>query len=137
MDGKIILEEHFSTEFNNQFWDADGENQRNGDTYAQDVARRLLDTELCLAEMDQAGIDHCVLSLTSPGVQSVGDTRERRANSLRHVTIICTRSCSGIRIASLDSQRSQCRTLVLPRTNCSVVWKSSVSKALSLTVTPT
>jgi hypothetical protein len=66
-DGKIILEEHFPTELNNQFWDADGESQRNGKAYAED-ARRLLDPELFLAEMDQAGIDHCVLSLISPGV---------------------------------------------------------------------
>ena len=78
MDRKIILEEHFSTELNNQFWDADGENQRNGQTYAEDVAQRLLDPELCLAEMDQAGIDHCVLSLTSPGVQSVSDAGKAR-----------------------------------------------------------
>ncbi len=38
MDGKIIFEGHFSIQLNNPFWDADGENQRNGRTYVQDVA---------------------------------------------------------------------------------------------------
>lgn len=73
MEGKIALEEHFSTEMNNQLWDAKGEEDRNGLAYAQDVERRLLDAETCIAEMDRAGIEHCILSLTSPGVQSVVD----------------------------------------------------------------
>jgi len=73
MDGKVALEEHFSTELNNQYWDAKGEEGRNGKAYAQDVERRLLDPALCVAEMDRAGIEFCILSLTSPGVQSVID----------------------------------------------------------------
>lgn len=71
MEGKIILEEHFTTEQNNKFWDAKGEEDRNGQCYSRDVASRLLDPERALAEMDRAGIDHCILSLTSPGVQSI------------------------------------------------------------------
>lgn len=73
MDGKVALEEHFSTELNNRFWDAKGEEERNGKGYAQDVERRLLDPALCVAEMDRAGVEVCILSLTSPGVQSVID----------------------------------------------------------------
>ena len=73
MDGKVALEEHFSTVLNNQFWDAKGEEHRNGKAYAQDVERRLLDPDLCVAEMDRAGIEMCIMSLTSPGVQSVTD----------------------------------------------------------------
>ena len=76
MEGKVALEEHFSTELNNSFWDAHGEESRNGKAYAQDIERRLLDPELCLREMDRAGIEVCVLSLTSPGVQSVVDPKK-------------------------------------------------------------
>ncbi len=75
MEGKIAIEEHFSTELNNRYWDAKGEEDRNGHAYAQDVERRLLDPEACVAEMDRAGIELCVLSLTSPGVQSVTDPK--------------------------------------------------------------
>ncbi len=76
MDGKIGLEEHFSTELNNKYWDAKGEEGRNGGDYARDVERRLLDPELCVREMDRAGIELCVMSLTSPGVQSVIDPQQ-------------------------------------------------------------
>ena len=75
MEGKIALEEHFSTELNNRYWNAKGEEDRNGREYAQDVERRLLDVEACIREMDRAGIDLCVMSLTSPGVQSVVDPK--------------------------------------------------------------
>jgi gamma-resorcylate decarboxylase len=34
MEGKVILEEHFSTELNNKLWDAKGEETRNGQAYA-------------------------------------------------------------------------------------------------------
>ena len=76
MEGKIALEEHFSTELNNSYWDAKGEENRNGKAYAQAIERRLLDPSMCLAEMDRAGIEHCILSLTSPGVQSVIDPKK-------------------------------------------------------------
>ena len=73
MEGKIALEEHFSTALNNQYWNATGEETRNGKEYAHDIERRLLDPAACVREMDRAGIELCILSLTSPGVQSVQD----------------------------------------------------------------
>ena len=76
MDGKIAIEEHISTERNNKHWDAKGEEERNGHAYSKDVERRLLNPELHLAEMDRAGIEFCILSLTSPGVQSVSNLQE-------------------------------------------------------------
>jgi 2,3-dihydroxybenzoate decarboxylase len=76
MEGKIALEEHFSTELNNKYWDAKGEESRNGVEYARDIEKRLLDAELCLREMDRAGIEMSITSLTSPGVQSVIDPRK-------------------------------------------------------------
>lgn len=82
MEGKIALEEHFSTSLNNSYWNAKGEEDRNGKTYAQDVERRLLDADLCVSEMDRAGIELCILSLTSPGVQSVLD-REKAVELAR------------------------------------------------------
>jgi gamma-resorcylate decarboxylase len=76
MDGKVAIEEHFSTELNNKYWDAKGEEGRNGRDYTRDIERRLLDPDLCLREMDRAGIEFCVMSLTSPGVQSVVDAMQ-------------------------------------------------------------
>lgn len=76
MEGKVALEEHYSTELNNSYWDAQGEESRNGREYARDIERRLLDPDLHLREMDWAGIEFCILSLTSPGVQSVVDARK-------------------------------------------------------------
>jgi gamma-resorcylate decarboxylase len=73
VEGKIALEEHFSTELNNRLWDAKGEETRNGVTYTRDIERRLLDVNACLTEMDRSGIEMCILSLTSPGVQGVAD----------------------------------------------------------------
>jgi gamma-resorcylate decarboxylase len=79
MDGKVALEEHFSTELNNKHWNARSEEERNGKAYAQDVERRLLKPDLCIAEMDRSGVEHSILSLTSPGVQSVMDPKEAAA----------------------------------------------------------
>lgn len=76
MEGKIALEEHFSTELNNRHWDAKGEATRNGADYTRDIERRLVNPDLCLREMDLAGIELCVMSLTSPGVQSVSDKKQ-------------------------------------------------------------
>jgi gamma-resorcylate decarboxylase len=97
MEGKVALEEHFSTELNNRHWNAKGEEDRNGKAYAQDVERRLVDPDLFVAEMDRCGIEHCILSLTSPGVQSVIDPKEaaalaRDANDYAHEL---TRKYSG------------------------------------------
>jgi predicted TIM-barrel fold metal-dependent hydrolase len=72
MEGKVALEEHF----NNRHWNAKSEEERNGKAYAQDVERCLLDSHQCIEEMDRAGIERCILSLTSPGVQSVVDRKE-------------------------------------------------------------
>jgi gamma-resorcylate decarboxylase len=76
MEGKVALEEHYSTQLNNSYWDAQGEESRNGKEYTQDIERRLLDADLCLREMDWAGIEFTILSLTSPGVQSVIDRKK-------------------------------------------------------------
>jgi gamma-resorcylate decarboxylase len=76
MEGKIALEEHFSTELNNTYRDAKSEESRNGIEYTRDIEKRLLDPELCLREMDRAGVEMSILSLTSPGVQSVIDPRK-------------------------------------------------------------
>jgi gamma-resorcylate decarboxylase len=79
MEGKVALEEHFSTELNNRHWNAKSEEDRNGKACAQDVERRLVDPALCVAEMDRCGVERCILSLTSPGVQSVIDPKEAAA----------------------------------------------------------
>jgi predicted TIM-barrel fold metal-dependent hydrolase len=76
MEGKIALEEHFSTELNNKYWNAKGEEGRNGREYARDIERRLIDPETCVREMDRAGIEMCIMSLTSPGAQSVADPKQ-------------------------------------------------------------
>jgi 2,3-dihydroxybenzoate decarboxylase len=75
MDGKIAVEEHFSTEVTNKLWAAKGEEDRNGRDYTRDIERRLLDPDLCVRGVDRADIDFCVKSLTSPGVQSVVDPK--------------------------------------------------------------
>jgi gamma-resorcylate decarboxylase len=76
MEGKVALEEHFSTELNNTYRDAKGEESRNGMEYMRDIEERLLDAELCLREMDRAGVEMSIISLASPGVQSVIDPRK-------------------------------------------------------------
>ena len=73
MRGKIALEEHVSTPENNRLWDATGEAARNGSEYMKDVERRLMDRSIQLDEMAQRNIDHVILSLTSPGAQSILD----------------------------------------------------------------
>ncbi len=92
MEGKIILEEHFTTELNNRFWDAEGEQSRNGKGYSEHVSDSLLAPETALLQMDRAGIEHCVLSLTSPGVQSLIDPEEatelaRSSNDYAHAVV--------------------------------------------------
>lgn len=73
MRGKIALEEHVSTPENNRLWDSTGEAGRNGTEYMKDVERRLLDRSIQLEEMAQRHIDHVIISLTSPGAQSILD----------------------------------------------------------------
>jgi gamma-resorcylate decarboxylase len=76
MKGKIVLEEHLSTSLNNSLWDAAGEAARNGKAYMDDVESRLLDVDRRIEEMDRHGIDIAIVSLTSPGAQSIIDPRE-------------------------------------------------------------
>jgi predicted TIM-barrel fold metal-dependent hydrolase len=73
MKGKIVLEEHLTTDLNNSLWNASGEAARNGKAYMDDVDARLLDPDGRIEEMDGWGIDVAVLSLTSPGAQSILD----------------------------------------------------------------
>lgn len=73
MKGKIALEEHVSTQENNRLWDSKSEALRNGRHYMDNVEKRLLETELRLKDMDACGIRHAILSLTSPGAQSILD----------------------------------------------------------------
>ena len=76
MKGKIVFEEHFTNPLNNSLWDSAGEAARNGGTYMTDVLRRLLDTDKRIDEMDACGIEMAILSLASPGAQSVVDTNK-------------------------------------------------------------
>ncbi|MFI9272092.1 amidohydrolase family protein [Kitasatospora sp. NPDC052896] len=81
MSGKIALEEHFNfPELTNEL------PQYVNPEMMKDIARRLVDLGAeRLAEMDAAGIDYSLLSLTAPGIQGETDpqravTRARQAN---------------------------------------------------------
>jgi 2,3-dihydroxybenzoate decarboxylase len=76
MKGKITLEEHVSTEENNKLWDLEFEAARHGRDYMANVERRLSDSEQRLEEMDKFGIETMILSLTTPGAQSILDRRQ-------------------------------------------------------------
>ncbi|VEC61761.1 2-amino-3-carboxymuconate-6-semialdehyde decarboxylase [Klebsiella aerogenes] len=110
MRGKIALEEHVSTPENNRLWDSSGEAGRNGTEYMKDVERRLLDRSIQLEEMAQRHIDHVILSLTSPGAQSILD--KAKAVSLPAIpTILSLRiMLSQIRTNSAPSPPWHCRT---------------------------
>ena len=87
MKGKIALEEHVSTEENNKRWDLRFEAARHGKHYMANVERRLFDTETRLEEMDEFGIETAILSLTTPGAQSILDSNQavdfaKRTNDL-------------------------------------------------------
>jgi predicted TIM-barrel fold metal-dependent hydrolase len=73
MRDKIALEEHVSTEAMNALWDDAGEASRNGKDYMDWVEERLLDIPKRLKDMDECGIATTILSMTSPGVQSIVD----------------------------------------------------------------
>jgi 2,3-dihydroxybenzoate decarboxylase len=45
MDNKIALEEHLSTNENNELWESAGESARNGQNYMEYVERHLLDAD--------------------------------------------------------------------------------------------
>lgn len=87
MKGKIALEEHFTTDENNRLWDAEGESRRNGKRYMEYAEKHLNKPELRLELMDQFGIEKMILSLTSPGAQSILDKKKsvefaKRTNDL-------------------------------------------------------
>ncbi len=89
MQGKICLEEHLSTAEYDQIWNSGGEEARNGAEYMAEVRRRLPDAALRLADMDRFGIETMILSLTSPGVQGITDTRRAIAFA-RHTNELIT-----------------------------------------------
>jgi predicted TIM-barrel fold metal-dependent hydrolase len=71
---KIALEEHMITEEIAAQWDDAGEAQRNGEAYMKWVDARLLDVDERIADMDACGVATTILSLTSPGIQSILDS---------------------------------------------------------------
>jgi gamma-resorcylate decarboxylase len=71
---KWALEEHLSTRENNQLWDDSGEAARNGKQYMDYVESHLLDVDERIKIMDATGIERTIVSLTSPGIQSITDT---------------------------------------------------------------
>lgn len=74
MRDKIALEEHVLTPEVEALWDDTGEAERNGEQYMGWVSERLLDVERRIEDMDESGIATTILSLTSPGIQSIRDT---------------------------------------------------------------
>jgi len=70
---KWALEEHLSTAENNEMWDSSGEAARNGKQYMDYVESHLLDVDQRIKIMDATGIERTILSLTSPGIQSITD----------------------------------------------------------------
>ena len=74
MQNKWALEEHLSTAENNALWDSAGESARNGKALTDYVEAHLLDVDERIALMDKTGIERAILSLTSPGAQSILDT---------------------------------------------------------------
>jgi predicted TIM-barrel fold metal-dependent hydrolase len=75
MDNKWALEEHLSTAENNKLWNSDGESARNGKNLTAYVESHLLDVDERIKIMDATGIERAVLSLTSPGIQSLTDPK--------------------------------------------------------------
>lgn len=78
MDGKIALEEHFSTKENNGLWDSAGEANRNGKAYMDHVDAKLMDPGELIRLMDKHGIEMTIASLTSPGVQGILDPEQAK-----------------------------------------------------------
>ena len=73
MQDKWALEEHLSTAQNNEMWNSSGEAARNGKQYMDYVESHLLDADERIQIMDATGIERTILSLTSPGIQSITD----------------------------------------------------------------
>jgi gamma-resorcylate decarboxylase len=74
VQGKWALEEHLSTAENNHLWDDAGEAARNGKQYMDYVESHLLDADERITIMDATGIERTIVSLTSPGIQSITDS---------------------------------------------------------------
>lgn len=89
MNGKIVLEEHVSSELNNSLWDSTGEAARNGKAYMDDVEWRLLDSDRRIEVMDENGIDISIISLTSPGAQGILDTKKSVDFAMKTNDYIC------------------------------------------------
>lgn len=90
---KIALEEHLSTARHNALWDSAGESDRNGKAFTAMVERRLLNVDERLEQMSLYGMDHVILSLTSPGAQAILDPKmavefATETNDLVHATYV-------------------------------------------------
>ena len=70
---KWALEEHVSTGEANKYWNSAAESARNGKALTEYVEYSLLDMNERLRLMDKTGIERAVVSLTSPGIQSITD----------------------------------------------------------------
>jgi predicted TIM-barrel fold metal-dependent hydrolase len=75
MQNKIALEEHILTPDIEATWDDSGEAERNGAAYMSWVSERLLDVKKRVEDMEACGIAKTILSLTSPGIQSITDVK--------------------------------------------------------------
>lgn len=83
MHDKIALEEHMSTTEVDDLWDETGEAARNGEEYMGWVQARLHDADRRIEDMDDCGIAMSILSLTSPGIQSILDV-DLAVDAARH-----------------------------------------------------
>ena len=120
MDNKIALEEHLSTAENNKLWDSAGESSRNGQTYTEYIESHLLDIDERLKIMDATGIERTILSLTSPGIQSITDpdlAKEvaRRTNDLVRNDFVAKHPDRFSMFASLPTQDPEAAAAELRR----------------------
>ena len=73
LGNKWTLEEHFTTDEANKYWNSATESARNGKALTEYVEFSLLDVDERLRLMDKTGIERAIVSLTSPGIQSISD----------------------------------------------------------------
>ncbi|GAK30239.1 putative amidohydrolase [Weissella oryzae SG25] len=73
---KIALEEHYSSPMNDAYWDKAAEANRDGKPYFDFVEKRLWNTDDYIPELQAMDISKAVMSLTSPGVQGIADTKK-------------------------------------------------------------
>jgi gamma-resorcylate decarboxylase len=73
LGNKWTLEEHFTTDEANKYWNSAAESARNGKALTEYVEFSLLDVDERLRLMDKTGIERAIVSLTSPGIQSISD----------------------------------------------------------------